>query len=565
MDQRMFLAVGLSMLVILGFYLIAPVPRPPSMPPKTVETSAGAPSSNRDATMKGAAADMPARAAPTAPGTPARTIRVETPRYTATVDTQGGRLTSLLLKDYKLDKESLDWGDLVPLLRRWLTKPAIDPAASVQMVKQIPAGMLPLEVVFSGDDALTQAFANVVYSSPEQDVAVSDGNSPVSLTLTGDGPDGLRVRKLLTFRPDSYVVDYELQVINYGATARPLHIVSGLGLGPDTHHAQHSGGHFGPMYRSDGKIHKEDPDDIKQALRVNAPQWLALNDTYFIAAAAPQTPPATGLYTLVPGAKEGKYPVAAFGFELPGMSLEPQKMIASRFKLYLGPKSTDEMLKFGGKLEESLDLTLDFIASPMLAMLRWFYSFTHNYGVAIILLTVVVRVVLFPLTYKGMVTMKRMGKLQPKMMALRERFKDDKERMNREMMEMYRKYRINPLSGCLPILLQIPIFFALYSALLGAIELRHSPFIFWITDLSAHDGLYVLPVFMGASMFVQQKLTPTSLDPVQAKIMLWMPVVFTFFMLSFPAGLTLYWSTSNVLSIAQQLIINRVQVPDFAD
>lgn len=563
MDQRMFLAVGLSMLVILGFYLLVPVPHPPPTPPKPVETVAGANGNDQAAPVASSPPVSPAAPAPSS--IPARTIRVETPHYIATVDTRGARLTSLLLKDYKLGKESLDWGDLLPPLRRWISKPAVDPKAAVQMVKQLPGGHLPLEVIFAGDSALTQAFNAVVYTSPQQDTVVSDGKSPVSLTLTGDGPGGLQVRKVLTFRPDSYAVDYELQVINYGDTSRPLHIISAFGLGPDTHHARSSGGHFGPMYRADGKIHKEDPDDIPQALRVNQPQWLALNDTYFIAAAAPQTPPAAGLYTLVPGAKEDKYPVVGFGLELPDVSLEPQKMITSRFKLYFGPKSTDAMLKFGGKLEESLDLTLDFIASPMLAMLRWFYSFTHNYGVAIILLTVVVRVVLFPLTYKGMVTMKRMSKLQPKMMALRERFKDDKERMNREMMEMYRKYRINPLSGCLPILLQIPIFFALYSALLGAIELRHSPFIFWITDLSARDGLYVLPLFMGVSMFVQQKLTPTSLDPVQAKIMLWMPVVFTFFMLSFPAGLTLYWSTSNVLSIAQQLIINRVQVPDFAD
>jgi YidC/Oxa1 family membrane protein insertase len=223
------------------------------------------------------------------------------------------------------------------------------------------------------------------------------------------------------------------------------------------------------------------------------------------------------------------------------------------------------MEKFGHRLDDSLDLTLDFLAAPMLAMLRWFNSFLHNYGLAIILLTIVVRVVLFPLTYKGMVSMKRMQKLQPKMTSLRERFKDDRERMNREVMELYRRHKVNPLSGCLPILLQIPIFFALYSALMGAIELRHSPFAGWITDLSQHDGLYILPLLMGASMFVQQKLTPSSLDPTQAKIMLWMPIVFTMFMFNFPAGLTLYWFTSNLLSIAQQAIINRVQVPEFAD
>jgi YidC/Oxa1 family membrane protein insertase len=223
------------------------------------------------------------------------------------------------------------------------------------------------------------------------------------------------------------------------------------------------------------------------------------------------------------------------------------------------------MQKFGNGLEESLDLTLDLLAQPMLALMRWFHSFTGNYGVAIILLTIVVRVLLFPLTYRGMLNIKRMQKLQPRMVALREKFKGDKERLNKEMMAMYKKHKMNPLGGCLPIALQIPIFFALYSALLGAIELRHEPFMLWITDLSAQDGLYVSPLLMGASMLLQQKLTPASVDPTQAKIMMWMPVIFTFFMLSFPAGLVLYWFTSNTLSIVQQVLINRINVPEPED
>jgi YidC/Oxa1 family membrane protein insertase len=164
-----------------------------------------------------------------------------------------------------------------------------------------------------------------------------------------------------------------------------------------------------------------------------------------------------------------------------------------------------------------------------------------------------------------MLSIKRMQKLQPRMVALREKFKGDKERLNKEMMAMYKKHKMNPLGGCLPIALQIPIFFALYSALLGAIELRHEPFMLWITDLSAQDGLYVSPLLMGASMLLQQKLTPASVDPTQAKIMMWMPVIFTFFMLSFPAGLVLYWFTSNTLSIVQQVLINRINVPEPED
>jgi YidC/Oxa1 family membrane protein insertase len=158
--------------------------------------------------------------------------------------------------------------------------------------------------------------------------------------------------------------------------------------------------------------------------------------------------------------------------------------------------------------------------------------------------------------------MKRMQKLQPKMLALREKLKNDREKMNREMMGLYKRYKVNPLGGCLPILLQLPIFFALYSALGSAIELRHAPFAGWLSDLSSMDGLFVLPLLMGGSMVFQQRMTPTTADPVQARIMQWMPVIFTLFMFTFPSGLTLYWLTSNILSIAQQVVINRVKVPE---
>ncbi|MEE8396386.1 MAG: membrane protein insertase YidC, partial [bacterium] len=192
-------------------------------------------------------------------------------------------------------------------------------------------------------------------------------------------------------------------------------------------------------------------------------------------------------------------------------------------------------------------------------------GFSGNYGVAIIMLTVVVRVGMFPLTYKGMVSMKRMQKIQPRVVAMKEKFKNDRERQNKEMMALYKRYKVNPLGGCLPIALQLPIFFALYSSLLGAIELRHAPFMFWIADLSAKDPLYVTPILMGATMFLQQKLTPTAMDPTQQKILQFMPLIFLVFMINFPSGLVLYWLTSNTLSILQQLIINRIKVPEPTD
>ena len=192
------------------------------------------------------------------------------------------------------------------------------------------------------------------------------------------------------------------------------------------------------------------------------------------------------------------------------------------------------MRKLHPKFELAKDLTLAIIAEPMLVALRAFHGFTNNYGVSIILLTICVRVLLFPLTYMGSRSMKRMRILQPKIQAIRQKFKNNKEKINKETFQIYRKHKINPLGGCLPIVAQIPIFFALYSALLSAIELRHQPFIFWIQDLSNKDGLYILPLLMSGSMVIQQRLMPAPADPLQQKILTWMPVFFLFFMFGFP-------------------------------
>ena len=567
MDKRMFLAISLSMLVMVAFYTL--VPQPPVAPPKPKTGEAAAPAAPGAPATPVPSAPSAAASAPRLreiPAQPSRTIALETPLYTATVDTRGGVLTSLKLKDYKEGKSTVDWGDVIPPLRRWIGKGVVDEKKLVDMVPPANGGALPLAFSAVGQDALTKAFQDGVFAVEGEPARLKSGDKqPATLILTAKGPQGLTVRKLVSFHADSYAMDYEVQVINYGKAALPIQAVNGFGEGPSLANLQGQQGHQGPVYREGGKVRTKSPDDVKDGFLVKEAQWAGITSPFFLSAVVAQTPIEAVSYTLLPAAKEGAPRSAHYAVRLASVNLEAGKMVSSKFKLYLGPKSTAAMEKFGHKLEDSLDLTLDVLAAPMLAMLRWFNSFAHNYGVAIILLTIVVRGLLFPLTYKGMVSMKRMQKLQPKMTALRERFKGDKERMNREVMELYRRYKVNPLSGCLPILLQIPIFFALYSALMGAIELRHAPFMLWINDLSQQDGLYVLPLLMGASMFIQQKLTPSSLDPTQAKIMLWMPVIFTFFMLNFPAGLTLYWFTSNLLSIAQQLVINRVQVPEYAD
>ena len=590
MDQRLFLAIALSMLVLIGYYLVFPPPQP-TKPPVTTEAAKSAATPGPAGTVvqapaQGAlpgatavAAAAPAAPAGAAPGAEAqgRTVQVDTPLYTAKLDTRGGILTSFGLARYKVGKENIDWGDLVPPLRRWtndlpfirgwLDKPAGNLSADENMAPKPMIGDVPLALRFIGEDALTRQLAGALYQPSVESLRVSQGQRPATLVLKGATVEGLAVEKRLTFQPDSYIVDYTFSVANYGAQARPLRIASIFGEGPQgAHGPKQFSGHQGPIWREDGSLETKSADDVAPKRVVPKPEWIGVTDTYFLTVVQAKTPIDHGFYEsqeLPLGT--GKIWIAGYGMELPQLELEPGKMVTSQFKLYLGPKRVSEMEKFGSKLETSLDLTLDLLAQPMLALMRWFYSFTGNYGVSIILLTIVVRVVLFPLTYRGMLNIKRMQKLQPRMVALREKFKNDKERLNKEMMAMYRKHKMNPLGGCLPIALQIPIFFALYSALLGAIELRHEPFMWWITDLSALDGLYVTPLLMGGSMVLQQRMTPTAMDPTQARIMMWMPVVFTFFMMGFPSGLTLYWLTSNTLSILQQAIINRIKVPEPQD
>jgi YidC/Oxa1 family membrane protein insertase len=210
---------------------------------------------------------------------------------------------------------------------------------------------------------------------------------------------------------------------------------------------------------------------------------------------------------------------------------------------------------------------MEWLAVPILWVMHRFYEFTHNYGVAIILLTVITKVLFFPLTIKSMTSMKAMQVLQPQINALRSKYKSDPQRLQRETMELYRTHKVNPLGGCLPMVVQIPIFYALYVALSVSVEIQNAPFIcfgrlfgtdLWICDLAAHDPTYVLPILMGISMFIQQKMTPVMGDPRQAKMMLFMPVVFTFMFLNLPAGLVLYWTLSNVLQIAQQKYMERI-------
>jgi YidC/Oxa1 family membrane protein insertase len=230
-------------------------------------------------------------------------------------------------------------------------------------------------------------------------------------------------------------------------------------------------------------------------------------------------------------------------------------------KLFVGPKLQDEL----EQLAEGLELTVDYgiltiLAKPLFWLLKLIHGVTDNWGWAIIFLTVMIKAAFYKLSETSYKSMAQMRKLQPKLKSLKENYGDDKKKMNEAMMRMYREEKINPLGGCLPILVQIPVFIALYWMLLESVEIRQQPFMLWITDLTAQDPYYILPVLMGATMLIQHKLNPTPLDPIQARVMMILPIAFTFFFLFFPAGLVLYWVVNNTLSIAQQWYITRVVI-----
>lgn len=236
-------------------------------------------------------------------------------------------------------------------------------------------------------------------------------------------------------------------------------------------------------------------------------------------------------------------------------------------QLYAGPKEYDILKALNVGLEDTIDFgwfvfgswaLVKAVAKPIFYVLRFLYEFTHNYGITIILLTMLIKLMFVPLQYKSYKSMKQMQVIQPKVLAIQNKYKDDRDRLNKELIKLYKDHRVNPVGGCLPMVLQMPVFVALFNILYMTIDLRQAPFMLWIKDLSVQDPYYVLPIIMGATMVIQQKITPTTMDPTQAKIMLFLPVFMTFLFVNFPAGLVLYWLTNNTLTITQQVVTERL-------
>ena len=588
MDKNTLLAVVLSGAIMVGWYALFPPPDPP--PREVVNTVELATDQNITSSRTESAVTKYADSSFSTTSTlssiaevdsslPSKEIIIETDNYRLVLDTRGGIGKSLQLKHFKHTKPRLTLSTWFPFLTTFIGPDYRDEVTEdnrVQMfgnhLEEVPA----FSQEFKNDTRTSAAFRNAVFASSAENLVLEDGEGSATLTLTSPIVNGLQMIKIFEVTPDSYILNYRVQLINRSNEVRALEVLYFFGEQrlSDSNGGMQQVSHEGPVFFFDESLQTESTDNIENELPVTQMKWLGVEDQYFISAAVPMTPVRNGFFRAgaylsepQPNVQGERMLSPYFGVALPPTNLQPNLLVESDFKMYYGPKEDQELLKFGHSLVVSHDMTLEILAAPLLDLLRWIYGYVGNYGVAIIILTIIVRLVLFPLTYKGMKSMKRMQQLSPRMKKLQAKYKNNKEKLNKEMMALYRKNRVNPLGGCLPMLLQLPVFFALYSSLSSAVELRHAPFMLWISDLSQPDGLGITPLLMGASMYFQQKLTPQTamMDSTQAKVMQMLPFIFTIFTFTFPSGLTLYWVTSNILSIAQQQIINRIKTPEMQD
>lgn len=400
---------------------------------------------------------------------------------------------------------------------------------------------------------------NVLPFNSAKSEYIVTGNDPVSIPLTWSNGSGITVTKTITVKPDDYDIAVSHTINNNGNIRQPVQQFGQLKkliLNDDSSMMMptYNGGAYSTVEEVYEKYDYSDMQDL-DLLKTTMGGWAAMLQHYFVAAWVPNQTEQNKIYSDI--ATDGS---AVIGFRGPVIYVEPGQSETVSSTLYAGPKTKENLVKLSESLELSVDYgPLWFISKALFALMVFIYqNIFANWGVAIILTTVVVKSAMYWLTKKQTVSMAKMRNLQPKLQALKEKYGDDRQKIGPAMMELYRKEKVNPMGGCLPLLMQMPIFLALYWMLLESVELRHAPFMLWITDLSTADPLYILPVLYGASMFLMTKITPTpTTDPMQQKMMMWMPVVFSVFFIIFPAGLVLYWLVNNIISILQTLYIYR--------
>jgi len=493
-------------------------------------------------------ADQTPASAGTLVSPPARlpkTIAVDTPLYRANLTENGAGITSFILKNYreKIDKES-------PLKELLPQKKTIETARVGFAGKSLPG------------------LDNAVFSTDFKLEAINVKDTDQQITFTWKSPRGVLVEKTYTFSPSTYLIGLEIAIKNgSGQSIQDRLFVALTGSVPSDTRMY---GFEGPSALIDNNLEEIDIEDIaEQNIYTDNVKWVTLQDRYFMMSVIPEQVGQASMRLYLKGED-----LVEAQYALPDGTIGPGTQHRFQYSLFFGPKSMEVLDAVGHSLNKALDFGMfDIIAKPCVWLMNKLYSVLPNYGIAIIILTILIKIILWPLGSKSYKSMSEMKKIQPLMKEIREKYKNDKKRMNEEVMGLYRTYKINPLGGCLPMLVQLPVFFALYRMLYQAIELRHAPFFLWIDDLSAPDRLFrfdvaipfmeppygipVLTIIMGATMLLQQKMSPPMGDPTQAKMMMFMPLIFTVIFINFSAGLVLYWLVNNILSISQQYYIQK--------
>jgi len=529
MEKRALLAVALAFAILLAYqyFFIKPEPQRPQVKLAETEKEKPVPAEAKPALVPTPQAAVVPKAIP--PPFEEKETKVETELYSAVFTNEGATVKHFELKKYK-DSD----GKNVVILK--------DPGVEA-----------PLAIGANSNFGLADANFQVSVPGGGRNISL-DRNKPMGSVIFEYSAIGTSVKRTYTFHNDSYRIDIKDEV-----SGLPGYWIT-LGTDFGIHDVKEKSAHVGPVLLRDTDRMEFIANKLNETKTYKENlKWIAQEDKYFCAALVP-----------VSGAEEAmvwKIKDSA------AIALQGKPGINS-FILYAGPKEYNDLKALHMGLENIIDFGFfSIIALPLFWVLKLFYKMIGNYGWAIVLLTILVRIPFIPLVNKSQQSMRKMQQIQPKMAEIREKYKKDPQRMQSEMMQLYKTHKVNPLGGCLPMLLQIPVFFALYKILLITIELRGAPFMLWITDLSAPDTLFghipawlpliggfaigPLPILMGATMVLQQKMTPTSMDPAQNKMMMLMPVVFTFLFLNFASGLVLYWLMNNIFSIIQQIYVNR--------
>ncbi|RJQ68943.1 MAG: membrane protein insertase YidC [Desulfobacteraceae bacterium] len=543
-QSRLLIAIALSFLIFF-LWSITFGPKPSDQAVEQTQENADAthrqkqvPAARPDSAEVEQSAAAKKEGEGTLPQADARRITVNTPLYRMVISERGAAVVSMVLKNYQ------------ETVRK-------DSPAKELIPKGLPGGTVLLSMTgISGDDLLQ----GVYKADKPENVTIQD--APGEVRFSYQTPDNLRIEKIYRFAPDNYLIDLMITVRN--GSDKALGGALKIAIRDMADKDQGAYGFEGPSGLINNQLEQIKIKDIEeQKILEGKIRWIAIERLYFMESLISKVPADARMVLAYENNVLENNLLTSFG------EINPSDQRTFEFSLFLGPKSLSVLRAANNELDRAIDFGwVDFIAKPCLWFMNFIYRFIPNYGVAIMILTIVTRLLFWPLAQKSYKSMNDMRKLQPLMQKIREKYKNDKAKINQETMALYRTYKINPLGGCLPMLIQLPVFFALYRMLYQALELRHAPFFGWINDLSAPDRLFnfafkipfmeppfgipVLTLIMGATMILQQKMSPAPGDPTQAKMMMLMPIVFTFIFINFPSGLVLYWLVSNLVSIAQQ-------------